>query len=86
MAPEAESELGPVSAAFCREVNYIHCQQALNLTATIAELKADHLMRRMLALAHEDRKATIGGLIRLVDNLSDDEKATLSAALQNSSR
>lgn len=60
--------------------------ERLNLTATIAELKADHLMRRMLALAHEDRKATIGGLIRLVDNLSDDEKATLSAALQNSSR
>ena len=60
--------------------------EALNLTATVAQLKADHLMRRMLALAHEDRKATIGGLIRLVDNLSDDERATLASALQNSSR
>lgn len=60
--------------------------EALDLSSTVAQLKADHLMRRMLALAHEDRKATIGGLLRLVDNLADDEKAALSAALQNSTR
>ncbi|KAH9933498.1 acetyl CoA carboxylase [Fomitopsis serialis] len=60
--------------------------EALDLTATLAQLKADHLMRRMLALAHEDRKATIDGLVRLVDNLADDEKATLITALQNAGR
>ncbi|TFY67580.1 hypothetical protein EVJ58_g1545 [Rhodofomes roseus] len=60
--------------------------EALDLTATLAQLKADHLMRRMLALAHDDRKATIDGLVRLVDNLADDEKATLIAALQNAGR
>ena len=60
--------------------------EALDLTATVAQLKADHLMRRMLALAHVDRKATINGLIRLVDNLADDEKASLVNALQNSTR
>lgn len=59
---------------------------ALDLSATVAQLKADHLMRRVLALAHEDRKATIDGLVRLVDNLADDEKATLIAALQNPGR
>ena len=60
--------------------------ESLDLSATVAQLKADHLMRRMLALAHEDRKATIGGLVRLVDNLDDDEKAALISALQNSNR
>ena len=59
--------------------------EALDLSATAAQLKADHLIRRMLALAHEDRKATIDGLVRLVDNLSDDEKSTLVTALQASS-
>jgi len=60
--------------------------EALDLMATVAQLKADHLMRSMLALAQEDRKATMDGLVRLVDNLSEDEKATLVSALQNSSR
>ena len=60
--------------------------EALDLSATVAQLRADHLMRRMLALAHEDRKATIDGLVRLVDNLADDEKATLISALQNPGR
>jgi acetyl-CoA carboxylase / biotin carboxylase 1 len=60
--------------------------ESLDLTATTAQLKADHLMRRMLELAQEDRKATIGGLVRLVDNLDDDEKNTLISALQNSTR
>ncbi|KAH9951182.1 acetyl CoA carboxylase [Amylocystis lapponica] len=60
--------------------------EALDLSATVAQLKADHLMRSMLALAHKDRKATVDGLVRLVDNLTDDEKATLISALQNSSR
>ncbi|TFY60059.1 hypothetical protein EVJ58_g5380 [Rhodofomes roseus] len=60
--------------------------EALDLTATLAQLKADHLMRRMLALAHEDRKTSIDGLVRLVDSLADDEKATLITALQNAGR
>ncbi|THG95758.1 hypothetical protein EW026_g5952 [Hermanssonia centrifuga] len=60
--------------------------EALDLCATAAQLKADHLMRRMLALAQEDRKATMNGLIRLVDNLSDDEKSALAGALASSSR
>ncbi|KAH8091758.1 carboxyl transferase domain-containing protein [Cristinia sonorae] len=33
--------------------------EKLDLTATVAQLKADHLMRSMLALAHEDRKAAL---------------------------
>lgn len=60
--------------------------EALDLNPVAAQLKADHLMRQMVQLAHEDRKATINGLVRLVDNLSDDEKATLVSALQGSGR
>lgn len=60
--------------------------ETLDLRPTVAQLKADHLMRRMLALSHEDRKATVNGLVRLVDNLSEEERATLLNALQNSNR
>lgn len=60
--------------------------EALDLTPTLAKLKSDHLMRRMLDMADEDRKATIGGLVRFVDNLTEDEKTTLKNALQKSSR
>lgn len=60
--------------------------ETLDLSGTAAQLRADHLTRSMLALAQDDRKATIDGLIRLVDDLADDEKAALIAALQNSTR
>ncbi|OCH83943.1 acetyl CoA carboxylase [Obba rivulosa] len=60
--------------------------EALDLAPTVAQLKADHLMQRMLALAHEDRKATVDGLVRLVDNLSEDERLSLLSALQNATR
>ena len=58
----------------------------LDLTNTVAQLKADHLARQMLALANEDRKATVDGLVRLVDSLNDDEKLALMNALQSSTR
>ncbi|KAI0358341.1 acetyl CoA carboxylase [Trametes cingulata] len=58
----------------------------LDLSSTVAQLKADHLARRMLELAHEDKKATVDGLVRLIDNLADDEKLALINALQNSTR
>ncbi|KAI0796098.1 acetyl CoA carboxylase [Abortiporus biennis] len=60
--------------------------ESLDLRPTLSQLKADHLMRRMLTLAHEDRKATLAGLVRLVDNLAEEEKSALLTALQNSSR
>jgi acetyl-CoA carboxylase / biotin carboxylase 1 len=58
--------------------------EKLDLSRTLASLKADHLLRRLLDIANEDRKATMDGLIRLVDELSEDEKTNLGAALQNS--
>lgn len=60
--------------------------EKLDPASTITQLKADHLARRLLELANEDKKATIDGLVRLVDGLGDDDKLALIAALQNSSR
>lgn len=60
--------------------------EKLDLTNTVAQLKADHLARRMLELANEDKKATVDGLVRLIDSLGDEDKVALIAALQNSSR
>lgn len=60
--------------------------ETLDLSGTVTQLKADHLARRMLALSHEDRKATLDGLVRLVNNLSDEEKTSLLTALQGSKR
>lgn len=60
--------------------------EAFDIKPTVAKLKSDYLMRRMLEMADEDRKATISGLVRFVDNLTDDEKAALKTALQSSGR
>ncbi|KDQ51054.1 hypothetical protein JAAARDRAFT_140847 [Jaapia argillacea MUCL 33604] len=60
--------------------------EKLDLSQTVSQLKGDHLRRRILAMAQEDRKATLDGLVRLVDNLNDDDKSSLISALQNSNR
>lgn len=60
--------------------------EKLDLTATVTQLKSDFLMRRLLDMAQLDRKAMMASLVRLSDNLSDDDKATLISALQNTGR
>lgn len=60
--------------------------EALDLKATLAQLRGDHLARQLLATSTDNRKAMMDGLVRIVDNLSEDEKTALIAALQNSNR
>jgi acetyl-CoA carboxylase/biotin carboxylase 1 len=61
--------------------------EKLDLTAAVAQLKADHLARRLVDLAKEDRKTVLDGFLRFTDDLSDDERATVINALQqNASR
>ena len=60
--------------------------EKLDLTATVAQLKSDFLMRRLLDMAQLDRKAMMASLVRLSDNLSDDDRITLISALQNTGR
>ncbi|KII85890.1 hypothetical protein PLICRDRAFT_44314 [Plicaturopsis crispa FD-325 SS-3] len=60
--------------------------EKLDLTATLAQLKSDYLMRQLLDLSREDRKATIDGLARLLGNLPDEDRSLLSEALKASNR
>jgi acetyl-CoA carboxylase/biotin carboxylase 1 len=60
--------------------------EGLDLTQTISQLRADHLARRFIDLTQEDRKAAMTGLMRLADNLSEEERASLISVLQNASR
>ncbi|KAH9921701.1 acetyl CoA carboxylase [Epithele typhae] len=70
---ENETETRPIAEAL----------EKLDLTNTLTQLKADHLARRLMELASEDKKATINSLARLIDGLGDDERLALIAALQN---
>jgi len=60
--------------------------EKLDLAQTIAQLKADCLMRRLVELTKEDRKAAMDGFVRFADNLSDEERTSLVGILQNTSR
>ncbi|KAJ7115896.1 acetyl-CoA carboxylase [Mycena epipterygia] len=58
----------------------------LDLSQTIVQLRTEHLMRNLLDLTKEDRKAAMDGLLRFADNLSDEERASLITVLQNTAR
>ncbi|VDC06097.1 unnamed protein product [Peniophora sp. CBMAI 1063] len=60
--------------------------EALDLKATLAQLRSDHLSRRLLEIKQDDRKAVLDNVVRLVDNFSAEEKALVLAALQNVNR
>lgn len=54
----------------------------LDLSQTITQLKTDHLMRSLIELTKEDRKATMDGFVRLADQLSEEDRASLISVLQ----
>ena len=58
----------------------------LDLTSTVSQLKSDHLVRQMRELALDDRKAILSGLMKMVNDLTDEEKLSLSDAIRNSNR
>ncbi|KAH8832774.1 acetyl CoA carboxylase [Flagelloscypha sp. PMI_526] len=58
--------------------------EKLDLAASVAQLKTDHLIRRVIQLTKDDNKAAMAGLARLADNLSDEDRASLVAILQSS--
>lgn len=60
--------------------------EQLDITLTLSKLKADHLFSHFAEVADEDRKASLDGLVRIIDSLSDGEKTTLQRAIQNSVR
>lgn len=58
----------------------------LDLTRTMAQLKADHLIRGLIELSQDDRKAAMDGLTRLADTLTEDERTSIIGILQNTPR
>ena len=60
--------------------------EKLDLAPTLAKLKSDYLMRRLLDMAQQDRKAMVDSMTRLADIISDDDRTSLIAALQSASR
>jgi acetyl-CoA carboxylase/biotin carboxylase 1 len=60
--------------------------ERLDLTKTVAQTKADRLVRELFDMINQDRMAAVNGIVRLVDNLTDGEKATLQAVLQDSAK
>lgn len=60
--------------------------EKLDLTPTLAQLQSDYLMRRLLDMGQQDRKAMMDSLIRLADNLSEDDRTSLVSALQSTGR
>lgn len=60
--------------------------ERLDLSQTLAQLKADHLIRQMIQLTKEDRKAALDGYLRLADSFSDEERATIATALKSGTR
>lgn len=60
--------------------------EQLDLSQTLSQLRADHLTRSFVELAKENRKATLDGLTRLVDTLTEEERSSLVTILQNASK
>jgi len=53
--------------------------ETLDLSSVVAQLRAEHLLQQLLG----DRKSLVDGFVRLVDGLTEDEKATVLTALKD---
>lgn len=57
--------------------------EELDLAPAVTQLRTEYLLQRFLDAAQQDRKASIDGLVRLMDSLSDDERQLVQSTLQN---
>ncbi|KAI6042033.1 acetyl-CoA carboxylase [Pisolithus marmoratus] len=57
--------------------------EELDLTPAVAQLRTEHLLQRFLDAAQQDRKASIDGIVRVMESLSDDERQHVQSALQS---
>lgn len=53
--------------------------EALDISSAVAQLRTEHLLQQLLG----DRMSLADGFIRLVDGLTENEKATVLTALKN---
>ena len=57
--------------------------EQLDITPALVKLKADHLLNHFAEVAEDDRKASLDGLVRIIDSLSDEEKMLVQSAIQS---
>lgn len=60
--------------------------ETLDLTPTLTQLRAAHVVHELREVSRVDRKAAVRGVMQLVDEMTDEEKASLVAAIQNSNQ
>jgi acetyl-CoA carboxylase/biotin carboxylase 1 len=60
--------------------------EKLDLAQTVTQLRADHLLRQMIQLTKDDRKAAMDGFLRLADNFSGEERAAIVNVLKTGAR
>lgn len=57
--------------------------EKVDLAPVLSRLRSEHIMSSLRRAAQHDRKATVLGLIQLVDEMTEDEKASVLTAVQN---
>jgi len=58
--------------------------EKLDISQTLAQLKADRLLRQLIQLTNDDRKTALDSFGRLAENFSNEEKAALLTVLKPS--
>ncbi|KAI5120256.1 hypothetical protein M0805_004592 [Coniferiporia weirii] len=76
------TQLAPPSAADMRET--AETFEKLDISSTLSQFRSDRVIQSLRDAAQVDRKAALNGLLQLVDELSDEERASMMAALQGS--
>lgn len=80
---QALTQLAPVDGTDMRQA--AETLENLDISSTIAQFRSDCVLQSLQTAALVDRKAAISGMLQAVGELSAEEKATMLAALQNSS-
>ena len=56
--------------------------EAIDLKPTISKLRSEHLLGKLLALAEEDKQATVDSMTKLISSLGEDTKSALLSSLR----
>ena len=60
--------------------------ETLDISSNVAQFRSDYILQAVRKASQVDRKSAIGGILRFVEELTDDEKASLLTSIQNSAR
>lgn len=78
------SRLAPTTGDELRET--AEKLEKLDIGPAISQLRSDHVLQTLRQAVQSDRKSAVDGLLRLLEEMSEDEKSGVLTAIQNSSR